>query len=267
MSYTLDKINAQTTRIIDKGRESMFLIEGADTALLIDTGMDTDRLDSLVKMITAKPVQTVLTHGHIDHIGRTGDFDQVFLHPADRELYEVHCHFHKGRFNSDPLFFKPLDAVQDMPEYFELGGNRIDVVPLAGHTAGSVLLVDSLNQTVYTGDAIGSGCGCWMQIEGCLPISVYRTSLNRAIEELEKMGVDESWQFFGGHAHQEYESRVAAYNRLDLHLMKDMEELCGRLLDGSAELEPVGVMSVPGCQPYYCCYGKAEMIVTKENIR
>lgn len=266
MGYTLDKVNAQTTRIIDKDRDAIFLIEGADTALLIDTGMDTEQLDRLVKMVTAKPVQAVLTHGHIDHIGRTGEFDQVFLHPADREMYEVHCHFHKGHFNSDSLFFKPLDQVQDMPECFELGGNRIDVVPLAGHTAGSVLLVDSLNKTVYTGDAIGSGCGCWMQLEGCLPIGEYRTSLNRTIKDLEKMGVDESWKFFGGHDHQEYESRVSAYNRLDLKLMKDMLGLCDRLLDGSAELKPEKVMSVPDCQPCYCCYGKAEMIVTKENI-
>lgn len=76
MGYAMDKVNAQTTRIIDKDREALFLIEGEHAVLLIDTGMDTASLDRMVNLITAKPLQVALTHGHIDHIGRSGEIDQ-----------------------------------------------------------------------------------------------------------------------------------------------------------------------------------------------
>lgn len=50
----------------------MFLLEGNDKCLLIDTGVGLTDLPAMIKQITDKPVVVVNSHFHIDHIGENG---------------------------------------------------------------------------------------------------------------------------------------------------------------------------------------------------
>ena len=45
-------------------KTTMYIIEGNDKALLIDTGTKCADLDKVVKQITRKPLYVVLTHAH-----------------------------------------------------------------------------------------------------------------------------------------------------------------------------------------------------------
>lgn len=270
MAYVIDKLNDRTDRIIDKDGGLLYLLKGDVETLLIDTGMDTDNLYQYLLQQTDKPLNVILTHGHIDHIGRTGDFPDhvnIYLHEKDLDIYTAHTHFSNGKYQASQLKFRSPDKLLPMPDQFHPGGICLEAVPLGGHTPGSVLFVDKTNKTVFTGDAIGSGCGCWMQIEGCLTIEEYHTHLIEACRHLEELGVDETWRFCGGHYQQEYQSRVSCCNIPDLRLLKDMIILCQRILDKNTSYHELHCMVRDGCTPYYTSYGKAELIMTKESIR
>lgn len=45
----------------------------------------------------------------------------------------------------------------------ELGGTALSVCEVPGHTPGSVVVLDERSNRLFTGDAIGSGYGVWMQ--------------------------------------------------------------------------------------------------------
>lgn len=263
--YQINKINEAITCILDRYQEALYLIEGDEKALLIDCGMDQESLNDVVSTLTDKEIIVALTHGHIDHIGQSGDFKDVYMNPLDRELYQSHMHMSMEHFQSDGLNFKAIQEIQDMPEFFDLGNHIIDVIPLKGHTAGSVIFVSRLYHSVFTGDAIGSGCGCWMQLDESSHISEYQRSLNETIKILRSFGVDDQWHFYGGHAHQEYQSLVSSYNRLDFSLMQDMATLCQKLLDHQVPLKDTKATKMT-YQPYYASYQKAEIIIVKEHI-
>ena len=48
---------------------TMYLVEGTQRALLIDTGTKIKNLDTVVSSITRKPLDVVITHAHGDHAG------------------------------------------------------------------------------------------------------------------------------------------------------------------------------------------------------
>ena len=88
--YKSEKIFPDTWRIIDAFDEALYLIEKQNHAFLIDTGMDHDSLNDYVKTLTDKPVVVLLTHGHIDHIGRCGEFETVCMSTKDNDIYQKH---------------------------------------------------------------------------------------------------------------------------------------------------------------------------------
>lgn len=62
---------------------TMYLIEGEDKAVLIDTGTRCADLDKIVGQITGKPLEVIVTHMHPDHAGCIKYFDKVWMHRAD----------------------------------------------------------------------------------------------------------------------------------------------------------------------------------------
>ena len=44
-----------------------------------------------MRSLTNLPVLVVNTHGHPDHAGGNGGFDEVYLHPADEPLMKRMC--------------------------------------------------------------------------------------------------------------------------------------------------------------------------------
>ncbi|MGN1183295.1 MAG: MBL fold metallo-hydrolase [Faecalibacillus sp.] len=264
--YRNEKINDHTYKILDSYNEAMYLLIGQKRALLIDAGMEKENLFEYVSSFTSHPIDLALSHGHIDHIGRSGDFENVYMNLFDQDVYLSHMNMNIGHFKSDGLCFKNIKDIKEMPSHFDLGDIIIDVLSLGGHTPGSMIFIDQKQRSIFTGDAIGSGCGCWMQLDECLHISIYQKNIQKVIKYLENINVDDHWLFYGGHDQQEYQSKVSDYNRLDMQLLKDMEQLCQKLLNHQVRFEKSDALMMSS-QPYYVFFQKAEMIVTKEKIR
>ena len=55
--------------IDDHKAVNLYLVEGNDSALLIDTGIGAADLISQVKKLSEKPLIVINTHGHSDHAG------------------------------------------------------------------------------------------------------------------------------------------------------------------------------------------------------
>ena len=61
------------------GTQFLFLLEGEDKALLIDTGYAIGNLRKFVENLTDKPIVVVNTHFHPDHAGGNGEWEEVMV--------------------------------------------------------------------------------------------------------------------------------------------------------------------------------------------
>ena len=69
---------------IEDGHVRMFLLEGSEKALLLDTGFGTGDLCRLISSLTKKPLMLVISNSDRDHVGGCAQFEgDVFLHPAE----------------------------------------------------------------------------------------------------------------------------------------------------------------------------------------
>lgn len=121
--------------------ETLYLIEGEAKAVLLDAGTSIPKLDKIVKRITKKPVSLLLTHGHGDHAGAAGCFDELWMNTADQGMLRnykgtVH-HIENG-------------------QRFDLGGRVLEAFYTPGHTSGSVTFLEVGTDKGYSGDAYGS---------------------------------------------------------------------------------------------------------------
>lgn len=174
MFYQLEKIHPRITRIWDVSRTAMYLIEGSEEALLVDTGVGVGSLKAVVEDITAKPVTVLLTHGHVDHAMGAGEFEKVYMHPADIPVYMGHSQMpvRQGYVSgaamsgadpaliakvreSDYLPVKPAEEFLPLEPgaVFDLGGISVEVLAAPGHTPGSVALLIPQERILILGDA------------------------------------------------------------------------------------------------------------------
>jgi glyoxylase-like metal-dependent hydrolase (beta-lactamase superfamily II) len=157
---------------------TMYLLEGSERALLIDTAQNTQdthtqdtpgqsdlknvvrfllRHENDGKTVRANPVDFVVanTHSHGDHTGKNRDM-------SDRTVYYPDLDWPR---NNVPANYVPIregggttthgngTAVSEIA----LGGRTIRAIALYCHTPGSTGYLDTENNLIATGDAIGSG--------------------------------------------------------------------------------------------------------------
>jgi len=159
MNYSIENLDEHTWLIKEgDGPASvyMYLLEGENKALLIDTGMGAIPLDKICKELTEKPVTVVLTHGHVDHIGSSGLFDDVYMSHADIDLYRLHSGDEiRHMFANEQLNpVKEDDKLLPIePEHvFDLGGRKLKCIEVPGHTLGCICLLDETRRWLFTGD-------------------------------------------------------------------------------------------------------------------
>ena len=101
--------------------ESVYLVEGEKSALLIDTGTRIADLDKIVAQFTDKPIDVALTHTHGDHAGSVGCFDHFWMTQA--EGIRV------------PRGYNGKVSYMENGKKFDLGGRTLEVFYAPGHTA------------------------------------------------------------------------------------------------------------------------------------
>jgi glyoxylase-like metal-dependent hydrolase (beta-lactamase superfamily II) len=126
---------------IDEGGVRSFLIEGAEKALLVDTGFGKGDIKSLAEGLTQKPIILVNTHTDGDHIGCNKSFDKAYLHPLEIERYPI---------ESDTELV-PIEEGY----IFDLGGKKYEVLETPGHTPGSIMLINRKERQLISGDSLG----------------------------------------------------------------------------------------------------------------
>lgn len=159
---------------------SIYILEGQDKTMVIDSGHIVTDLPSKVSKISPKPQILALTHAHPDHAGSIDQYDTIYVNRKELEFIPNY----KGKIiEIDDQFI------------FYLGKIHVQVINLSGHSDGSVGFIDLEDRWLFTGDAIGSTC-VWMQTTS-QPLE----SLMGAIRRIEECK-DKFNEIFVGHYRQ-----------------------------------------------------------------
>jgi hydroxyacylglutathione hydrolase len=60
---------------------------------------------------------------------------------------------------------------------FDLGGRKLEVIEVPGHTPGSICLLDAGNRILFAGD--NTNTIVWLFLKDCYPLEVYLKSLQK----------------------------------------------------------------------------------------
>lgn len=254
--FEVTKIGKHIFCILDAGNSSFYMVEGDKKAAVIDTGITTGKkITPLLRELTDKPLLLVATHVHCDHIYHMDEFEEVYMCHDEKKIEETTLRtLTAGRL-------KPWDEIHDIhtDSVISLGGTELRICQVPGHTPGSIVILETRENYLFTGDAIGSGCGVWMQIPGSTDLKTYYDSLIHLMHWLVDNGG--RMKFFGGHHMQAFESVAhPVYNPLGLGVLADMIDLVGQVLSGGNPGTSKQVQEYSPRNHYFMhSYGRAEM--------
>ena len=229
--FDILKIRDRVWRIWDAEKNTFYLVEGEACAAVIDTGItEGAAITPMLRTLTDKPLILVLTHAHPDHFYHMDEFDTVYMSHREFTLgSEILRYMMAGKDLA-------LDSTIHMEtgSTIDLGGRILEICDIPGHTPGSVAVYDAEDDLLFTGDAIGSGCGVWMQLPGSSSLTEYELSLRKFLAWcVEKGGTMEFW---GGHSNQRWESaNIKPCNPLSMGLLCDLIDLTKGLRLGQIE--------------------------------
>lgn len=125
--------------------------------------------------------------------------------------------------------------------------------------------LDEARGFVFTGDAIGSGEGVWIQVDTALPLRAYQRGLRAFLTRLSACG---DLTFCGCHIGQCGRPYTAKFNPLTIQTVRDMIALIDEIVAGRAYRRP---FSLPGRswpeQPYIARLGAAAMVYRESGAR
>lgn len=152
MAWKLD----EATWVISfmNGTEYMYLLEGEEKALLLDTGYGAGNLRAFVKKLTDKPLLVANTHYHPDHAAGNGEFEKVYMgkgYKLDAPSVES-----PGAipFDLSRLPYPDYEKVcLGEGEHIELGNRTIEVLEaLPAHCNSSLFFLDRGHKMLFCGD-------------------------------------------------------------------------------------------------------------------
>lgn len=193
--HEAERISDGAYRIDEQKLANSYLIVGSQKALLIDTGNGAGNLRQCVEQLTDKPVIVAVTHRHPDHTGGAWQFGAYYAHKRDKNwACNLLCRQRTSQWMVKQAGYrvtckKPLGQrvhVRTMAEgqEFALGGRTIQVVPIPGHTKGSVMFVDDVDRHIYTGDDVNPHL--WMHLPGCTSLQEWFAGADRVLAYMEK---------------------------------------------------------------------------------
>ena len=258
--FTVNEVSEKVWIINDHQIDNIYLIEGEDSALLIDTGIGVADLVSTVRKLTDKPLIVIITHGHPDHCGSNYQFEKVYIHPADSaaarsfNLPETRKNMTAGMMGDaslspEDVYSGPAFNTQLLPleegQIFNLGGRFIKVMETPGHTPGEICLLDITNKLLFTGD--NNNSLVWLFLEGCAPLSKYLATLEKQMERIGEFDI-----IFPGHGPQ-----------MSSDFILDQISCVKSILDGTCEVKDY--KSFAG-DSKICTYSRASVAYNPENL-
>jgi hydroxyacylglutathione hydrolase len=196
--------------------ENMYLIEGQDKALLFDTGMGTGDLAGYIKTLTKLPVAVAITHGHGDHFKQLDQFNESTVYMSKKDVTRLPA----GLVTSKFKWLKDGDMI-------DIGAGRIfEVIEVPGHSAGSLVFLDSKDKIAVTGDGVSSGSMVYMFGANCTALDQYVNGLKKAEEKLKDL---DSLTLLVGHY---YQQKTPLTGTAGKQLFTDMRILGEKVLSG-----------------------------------
>lgn len=231
-----------------------FLLEGEEKAVLIDTGTGIGDLFGVVRELTDKPVEILLTHGHFDHDGGVKQFGDapIYLNPEDgKNMHETLKMMEKMMGSSDmnvmrkyfitsraPIRCPDTSVVElltlipdraDSPIYdwlpitdgmeMNLGNRKIKAIHTPGHTDGEMSFLDVNSRILFTGDTANVGIILMRQPDNDTKLIQICNRTMKKLWDLEK----------------EYDKLGVGHDAvtIDKQIIKDYLDLTTGLLDGT----------------------------------
>ena len=146
------------------------IITGSEKAILFDTGYGLSDIRKEINKIVKTPYIVINSHGHMDHTNGNYLFEEVYIHPQDIDLCihnniperrSLNIQIAKSQGLVDEMFDKEmyinqgcgnLVTLADNQE-FNLGDLHVRVIPMPGHTQGSIGLLIEEERLLLSGDA------------------------------------------------------------------------------------------------------------------
>ena len=256
--FTVKKLAEKTWVINDHGAVNIYLIEGNEKVLVIDTGIGVADLFSTIRHLTKKPLVVVNTHNHMDHAGANYQFDEIYLHPKDINLTSPHkekgnrilSQMTKGAHPCESELYKdkpknPRIIPVNEGFIFDLGDRKIEVIETPGHTPGSICLLDIEQKVLYTGDT--NNTVVWLFLKECTPLSIYYDTFKKQLRRIAEFDT-----LMPGHG----EPVTSAF-------IKDQVECVKRILDGTCE---TNLFESFGGNATLCKYESAQVAFDPKNL-
>ncbi|MBN9319848.1 MAG: hypothetical protein BGN86_11220 [Caulobacterales bacterium 68-7] len=252
---------------------SMYLLEGRDRALLIDTAnpaQATEGVNDLKTVVRyllghesdgavrARPLEFVVanTHSHGDHIGENKRMNDRTVYYMDGDWpANAPANYVPIREGGGATTHGSGQAVGEI----DLGDRKVSAVAMPPHTPGSTGYLDAENQMLFSGDAIGTGY-VWIQ---WAPVSRYAEMTKRLQAQMARYP---QLAVFGAHFYQ-YDTGLRRGPPLngapaDNRYIREEAELAQRILDGTVEGEPYSA----GRETVWATNGSAQIVYSLANI-
>lgn len=234
--YRYEKAAEHIYRFTDLAATYLYLVVGAKKALLIDTGSGYGDIRPYIKHITDLPVTVCITHGHVDHAGGAGWFEEAWLNKKDWAVVPEHC---TQKMKVDYLEMNdPVSAAQIQPEdyapirdmafhplndgcVFDLGGITVEMIAVPGHTQGMMCPLIREDRVNIFGDA-------------CNPATFlfdkYATTVKEYLHSLKRLKTLED----------RYDHVYLSHGPGEIHpsVLDDNIQVCKDILSGNVDNQP-----------------------------
>lgn len=135
------------------GSQNIYLLEGAERAMLLDTGYGSGTLRDFVRTLTDKPLICANTHFHPDHSGGNGEFEEVYVSVGYR-IDDLSVSENKGPFDIKSLPFPNYKKIILNPgDTVDLGNRVIELLDVKpAHCNSSLFFFDAQERLMFCGD-------------------------------------------------------------------------------------------------------------------
>ncbi|MCD7806711.1 MAG: MBL fold metallo-hydrolase [Lachnospiraceae bacterium] len=225
-------------------RFTIGVIVGDEKILVIDTGlgMGGDLRQAIEKVTgTGKPMICASTHCHVDHVGSSVQFDQAYVNLEDYKRFYDFAFGEQQRLDDLKAFamesrevseycanryVKNRDTVfQDLQDgdVFDLGGARVEVYALPGHSGGSMVFFYRAEKILFSGDDINTDASLKkITREGFHEYA-------KRLKELEKK-IGDDFVMYPGHLHMP----------MDVQVLRGIAKASEEISQGMTQMDPPG---------------------------
>lgn len=131
-----------------------FLILGTKKSNLFDTGMGIRDISTIIDQLTDLEVMVVYSRTHLDQIGDNHCFSNIFVYD-DVSLESIIPGIPEG-FVPQSCDFKPVDreriSFSHENDVIDIGDRPLQVLHTPDQSPDSIMLLDNLNRSLFTGD-------------------------------------------------------------------------------------------------------------------